>query len=557
MRDWLRWSVGALLCIAASAMSAMGATISDDALTVTIDQNGVQRIVLNGAQVVTAPPAPTYRRQGLYQTSSYPAPAGSLALSALKSTSLSQSNGVVSLTDQFDQLTATYEWSLHGNDLNESITLNNASESKAYGEPILVAMPNFSFDAKYRGHLITWAPDYIAYNQAYHPSIWVPLAAQYAYDTTWGLSLHSPSHLERMTMFADTGTTVGSRHFAVVTFYDKESIPPRQTARIDITIRITPQSADVDLANLLASYIRDYQGTVGGLRYVPDDRPLLQFAGFDPGHITPDDPLGYNGDGRRFDLLTGIWGFERMVMPGDSVTAGTIFWQPQGVNPRGVEYRPDFDVWPGPMVLANGGTGDVQANLPRLIRWYGEHHLRFGLCARPEDYIVPASATKDMTAHLDAGNAPEMARLMARFDRMKKLGVNLYYLDSFGVDLNSVAIMKQIRAQVGPNVPTYSEFTSDLMLPYSGVYTQTANPPSPDGGTIWYSPEEFRIFRLLQPHCSILLTHISNGSGGPVYTVGQLGYWKMTPMVEDFLARRYLFYFRDLQRDYMVNGQWK
>ncbi|HUB27406.1 MAG TPA: hypothetical protein VL992_18415 [Tepidisphaeraceae bacterium] len=553
MRDWFRWSLGALLCLAASSFAA---TISDDALRVAIEQGGVQRIVLNGSLAVTAPPSPGKWRQGLYQIAAYPPAAGSLALSPLRSRSISQSSGVVTVTDHFDQLSAAYDWSLHGNDLNERITIQNFSD-RPYGDPIMIALPSFSFSGKVGGNLCDWTADYVAFNQSFHPSVWMPLAAQYAYDATWGLCMYSPSRIARPTLFTKTVTRVGSGEASAVTFYAKESVPPKQTDRIDITIRITPQSADVDLSNLLASYIRDYQAAAGPLRYVPDDRPLVQFVSFDTGHVTPTDPLGYNGANRRLDQIEGVWGFERMVAPSESVTAGTIFWQPQGVNPRGVQYRPDFDIWPGLIALPDGQVSDVQANLPRLIRWYHQHHLRFGLCARPEDYIVAASAKTDKTEHLDVANAPEMARLLARFDHMNQFGVDLYYLDSFGADLNSVAMMKQIRTRLGPNVPTYSEMTSDLMLPYSGVYSQTTDPPRADGSTTWYSPETFRIFRLLQPHCSILLTGINNSSGGPIYTVSQLGHWKMTPMVEDFLVRRYVLYFRDLQRDYMVNGQWK
>ena len=60
-----------------------------------------------------------------------------------------------------------------------------------------------------------------------------------------------------------------------------------------------------------------------------------------------------------------------MVWPSVGVTQGTLFWQPQGYNPRGCEYRADFDVWPDA----------VSANLPTLIAWYKANGLRFGICA--------------------------------------------------------------------------------------------------------------------------------------------------------------------------------
>ena len=77
---------------------------------------------------------------------------------------------------------------------------------------------------------------------------------------------------------------------------------------------------------------------------------------------------------------------------------------------------------------------------------------------------------------LDGENASQMAILLARYDKVTKLGVNAFYLDDFGLDVNCYHIMKQIRAHLGSAIPTYTEFTSDLLLPYSGVYTK----PQPD-----------------------------------------------------------------------------
>jgi hypothetical protein len=240
-----------------------------------------------------------------------------------------------------------------------------------------------------------------------------------------------------------------------------------------------------------------------------------------------------------------------MVWPGVGVTQGTLFWQPQGCNPRGGEYRPDFDVWPD----------SVAANLPRLIAWYKAHGLRFGLCARPEDIITPAGPNADETCQLDGDNASQMAMLIARFDAVAKLGINGFYLDSFGLDINSYHIMKQLRAHLGKAVPTYSEFTSDLMLPYCGVYTELgatgAAGGRPDGGTEWYDQETLKAFRLLYPRSSILTTKFAGMSGGFPVSTAQLAAWKLTPMVEDFQARQYMSFFKDLIANHLNGNQWK
>jgi hypothetical protein len=228
-----------------------------------------------------------------------------------------------------------------------------------------------------------------------------------------------------------------------------------------------------------------------------------------------------------------------------------LFWQPQGCNPRGGEYRPDFDVWPD----------SVAANLPKLIAWYKAHGLRFGLCARPEDIITPAGPNADETCQLDGDNASQMAMLIARFDAVAKLGVNAFYLDSFGLDINSYHIMKQLRAHLGKTVPTYSEFTSDLMLPYCGVYSELGATGTaggrPDGGTEWYDQETLKAFRLLYPRSSILTTKFAGSSGGFPVSTDQFAAWKLTPMVEDFQARQYANFFRDLIANHMSGNVWK
>jgi hypothetical protein len=542
MRGWLH---ALFISAIAFAMPGFGATLKNDALSVTIGINGVERIDLIGQKTVTAPRSAGCCREGLIVGRVMPV------------SSISESAGTVAVTDRFADRAAKYVWSLDGNDLNESIEIQNQSAAPL-GDPIQIGLPTFSFAADAAGLLPTWDIGYISANDSYHPSTWIPLAAQYAYDSTWGLCLHSREYITGQTVFTCSDPfQMHVPRVADVVLYVKDTVPPKGTLRFSVTMRITPQTKGVDLSSLLAGYIRDYQSIVGPLQYDPDDRPLLEFAAIDTSFVTALNPFGYNGPNRRLDLDGGTRLFERMVSPANRVTSGTIFWQPQGINPRGVEYRPDFDVWPGPVHLPNGETSDVQANLPKLIQWYLAHHLRFGLCARPADVIVAANAKADYTVHLDAGDTQRMAELLARFDVTTKLGVNQYYLDSFGTDMNSARMMRQIRARLGRKIPTFSEMTSDLMLPLSGVYTQTEMQFHPDGGTIWYSAEMLRIFRLLQPHCSILMTHITNNSGAPLYSPDQMGQWKLTPMVEDFLAPRYVQYFRTVMDKYQVNGLWK
>ncbi len=336
-----------------------------------------------------------------------------------------------------------------------------------------------------------------------------------------------------------------------MTLYIQDRVQPGGQLVVDVTIHLT---TDTSLASLLSSYLRDFHNFAPGIQYLTDDRPWLQWASFDASHVTPQNPLGYNGDFRRFDLLGGIKKFEDMVWPSVGVTQGTLFWQPQGYNPRDCEYRADFDVWPDA----------VTANMPALIAWYKANGLRFGICAPSGKFIIPNGPNTDTTTPLDGENASQMAILLGRYDKVTKLGVNAFYLDDFGLDVNCYHIMKQIRAHLGSAIPTYTEFTSDLLLAYSGVYSNLSPTGvaggGPDGGTQWYDPETLKIFRMLYPSSAILTTRFAGfagGTGGFPVSAAQFAAWRLSPMVEDYQARQYTVFFRELVADYINGNRWK
>jgi hypothetical protein len=468
----------------------------------------------------------------------------------MRSTLASTSTGVT-ITDVRANMTVTYAYSLDGDDINLEAVLKN-NDALPFSN-LMIGLPAFVFSPKVSGNLKSWDSSYLAVNKdkALHPSTWVPLAVAYARDENYGLALHCKSHFDKPSLF-DAAMPSGKNGVpptvAAITLYLQDSVSPGNQLVVDVTIHLTTAT---DLPSLLSSYIRDFHAFAPPMQYQPDDRPWMQFAAIDPSYVTAKNPLGYNGDNRRLDLPGGIQRFEDLIWPSVGVTQGTIFWQPQGCSPRGGMYRPDFDVWPE----------SVAANLPTLIAWYKANNLRFGLCARPSTIITPGTATDDEGCELDGNNASQMAMLLKRFDHVTKLGVDAFYLDSFGDDINSYHIMKQIRAHLGSAIPTYSEFTSDLMLAYSGVYSEL-NPTDgaggpPDGSTEWYSLETLGIYRLLFPRSGILTTRFADMSGHSRATVQQFAQWKLTPMVEDYQARQFTSFFQELITNHMNGNLWK
>jgi|GEM_PF-5258828 len=490
--------------------------------------------------------------QGVYDNPGYPPDAGTLRVSPTRSSQITRDGSKIKVIHEHDSLTAAYEYSLAGNDIHIAITLDNLDAALPLTN-IAIKLPAFQFKDDVNGNLKSWDLSYPLANpqNAFHPGTSSPLAVAYARDSTYGVAMYCPSHFDKPTLFnaAHPPKTDGfPPTVADATLFVKDIVPPGGSLKIDLTIRVTPQT---DLPSLLASYIKDFETFAGPMRYDPDDRPWLSFSSFDKSHITPDNPLGYNGPDRRFDLPGGITRFERMVSPAVSVTQGTIFWEPQGYDPRGNLYRPDFDVWPE----------SVRANLPTLINWYHQHKLKFGLLARPIDVVTPDSAGGEKLTRLNWRDPSQVAALLARFDHVISLGVNAFYFDSMGTDLDSWQTMRLIRAHLGPSIPTYSEMTNDLMLPYSGVYCQFPTGAKSNlaftGNTLWYDAATLQIFRLLYPHSGILVTRLPGGGIHPRVKIEQLAAWHLTPMVEDSDSGAIVPYFRDLIDLHMSGGLWK
>ena len=526
------------------------AVLSNDQVSCTITEDGVQSISLAGKVVTAQPSAGFPAHQGFYASGSLPPAAGTAAVGPVVRSVLTSATGRVIVTDLCSNMSIAYTYSLSGSDIEMEAVLKN-NDPRPFSN-IMIALPTFAFGAQVSGNMKSWESSYLAANgrTAMHPSTWCPLAVSYARDENYGLALHCKSHFDKPSLFNAlrfSGKIGVLPAVADMTLYIQDSVPPGDQLAVEVTIHLTTKT---DLASVLSSYVRDFRSFAGAMRYQPDDRPWLQFTSFDASWVTPQNPLGFNGDSRRFDQPGGIRKFEDMVWPSVGVTQGTIFWQPQGFNPRGCQYRPDFDVWPD----------SVAANLPNLIAWYRANGLKFGLCARPADRVIPAGPDADKTCPLDGNDSRQMAALLGRFDAVTKLGVNAFYLDSFGLDINSYRIMKQLRAHLRSAVPTYSEFTSDLMLPFSGVYTEL-NPAGaagggPDGGTKWYDPDTLTAFRLLYPHSAILTTKFAEAPGRFPISTAQFAAWKLTPMVEDFQARQYSGYFRELIARHMSRYLW-
>lgn len=74
---------------------------------------------------------------------------------------------------------------------------------------------------------------------------------------------------------------------------------------------------------------------------------------------------------------------------------------------------------------------------------------------------------------VNADDAGHRAMLLKRFQNMPRKGCTLFYLDSFGSDLEHVKLMRTLREKIGPEVLTFAEHQCDAILAYSGGYSET------------------------------------------------------------------------------------
>lgn len=269
------------------------------------------------------------------------------------------------------------------------------------------------------------------------------------------------------------------------------------------------------------------------LQHNPDARPVGQFASIGTNFIRPDNPYGYNDGGngikRRFDKLAGCQDFvAKVVPPMQQVNCqGMIFWQPQGINPRGVQYRPDFNVFPPETI----------PNLPTLVNGFNSANLYIGLLSRPGIVITSSTWSTDGYCRVNDLNMNYPANsyyqpqtdLGNRLKWAKDNGFKGFYLDSFVSDGADHNILKYIRTQIGPAMQTYVEGPTALTMPLSGAYTEF----SFTNGVYTFN-KGFDILKWLYPEVTWLAVFRNAlPPGGYAALYDYMGQNKLTPLVQD------------------------
>ena len=426
---------------------------------------------------------------------------------------------------------AVYDYEIAG----EDVTIHARVENNHPDEPLAVAGFEglaFTFAAPPQGQMPSWHVSYLQHVgiKICHPSYWVRVGGSWAADGRFGAGLTPLATGPARTMFHwDRNWAVkqpeddkGPRRLA---YYVPAPVPPGGARAFAMRLRV---SANTDWRHLLEPYKEHFLATWGPLRYKPDHRPVVQFASADKTHVTPDNPFGFNGPNRRFDLPEGAKAFCDWVIPGmkEAGAGGIVFWALQGHDPREAMYRPDFDVFPPP----------IEANLPTLNRRFTEADLRWGVCARPGEIAYRANWTSDTTVRINPDDPEHIGMMLARFKKMADAGCTVFYLDTFGSSLEDVRAMIRYRERLGADVQTYVEHQCDAVMPYSGAYTEVNYSAEKKQYGVLIGTRNWEVFRwLLGDPSAIVVSRCDFKPAGAEESVFRfLMRNRMSPMVGDW-----------------------
>lgn len=414
-----------------------------------------------------------------------------------------------------DHSSAVYTYALNGNDCTLDYTLTNAAD-----KPLTIDLSGwncaFTPGAPLQGTIPHWHWTYYANRQVWHPGLQSPLGAVYAADARTAAVFYSPSEFGRQSLI--TASWAMDRELSNpfgLEFHTQRVVAPGASGSASLVMRVTSDLSQEGLHGGYKAFLAEKYPTP--LR-VSDPRPAAAFTSVDIHHVTPDNPGGYNCDVRRIDRPDGVAKFLAWVAdPLQAANAqGCIFWAPGGTEP--IMYPPDFDT----------NLARIADTWAALAAGFHSRGLRVGVCARAAEAVDRSQPGRPLLVSIDPGNAPQVEALLGRFRNAARMGVDAYYLDTFGHNWASTRLLPAIRETVGPTVPIYTEYCSDATLPYADRYCEYIG-----GDTItWNSPEQLAAMQFLFPQSVWLCMSRAKQPVPEAYTRLHL-----TPLIQDFLVK--------------------
>jgi len=444
----------------------------------------------------------------------------------------------------------------------DDVTISSRIENNHSSEPINVVGFSglvFHFDCPPVGLMQV---QHISYFQAHglglcHPSFWSKIGGSYATDDSIGVGV-SPwkTGWARTLILWDYSSWAAEKREKSpdrrLIYFVGTPVSARGAATVDLRLRV---SRDRNWKHLLEIYREHFRATFGSARYQADYRWIASdYMNHSQQAVSPTNPYGFHGGHRRIDLDEGVESFCRTLIPRlkSAGGQGVILWGHGGDDPRGAMYRPDFDVLPP----------EVERNWPLLAQRFREAGLKLGVTTRPADLAVRRDWRSDEVIHINADDPEHREMLWRRFQNMIDKGCTVFYLDSFGADLEHVKLMRDLRKRMGPKILTFAEHQCDAMLPFSGGYSETTFSAKGKNGPqyrVWSGMNNWEIYQWLVPGAQLIARlYQIEGDIPPNFEVVDRFYYRnrITPLVPVSDFRR-LEKIEQFQQQFLNNeGKW-
>lgn len=378
-----------------------------------------------------------------------------------KTVTLSASGASVTHTyGGFLSATVLYVYTISGNDVHVTATVYNTGSTDL--------QPGFQSVGLRRASAGTMTPGFgwdqnntQANGETFaYPSFNVPLAAgAISVPSTAGPTINAAAWAEGSPNQKVMNLFFGGLSGPIATiFFDR--VPPGGSRVYKYAYRFDSAPDYQTLLNGYKTYLRN---VFQSLPYTPDARPIVQWAAIDQSFVNSvTNPYGYR-NGNHFDQVSQCTNYVNGINPpmADVNYQGIIFWQPQGIHPRGVQYRPDFNSFPDVTI----------PNLPTLFGGITGAGKKLGLLSRPKSVVVSTNSESTDGLMTTDGNDNYITDLKFRLDWAIGQNVSLWYLDSFVDTPTDHDILAAFRTKVG-NAPTFTEHVNALSMAYSGSYEE-------------------------------------------------------------------------------------
>ena len=413
----------------------------------------------------------------------------------------------VRVRHESENFTAIFDYKFNGEDVRIKARIENNHPEKTVSIVEFSGL-KFLFSAETNGYMMQDPNpnELIARNRGTHPSFDNLIGGSYAQDGRMGVGF-SPIYKElEQTLFWWRPADKNDSNCRAVSYMDKCRIPPGGALTFEMNLRI---SRNCDWKHLLTPYREHFEKCFGPITYKQDFRPVGQYQAANEKAISPENPSGWQW--YKFDKETdpgqrggGFLDFASSSIPllQKANAQGVIIWEFRGSTTRKCTFRPDFDVLPP----------EVEKILPSVMEKFKSAGMKMGTLARPGEIVSPKTWTEDAVVRFSAElDSPDkwtgMTLMFNRFENMDKRGFSFYYLDTFGSFYEDIKIMKQLREKLGPEILTYSEYWTDVLLVYSGAYMQlTWDAEKMTYGEYWRRGQAWEICRWLIPGVQGLTT---------------------------------------------------